>query len=322
MASILCRVCPRRSWGRLAGLLVALALPGLSMSQSPAPAFPDTTQAPDGFDLQGHRGARGLAPENTIPSFRRALEIGVTTLEMDVVIASDGTVVVSHEPWMASEKCRTPEGERVANAKRHNIYEMTYEEVAAYDCGSLKLDDFPEQTPTPAPKPRLQDVIRMAESYVREHDRPPVFYNVEIKSRPDWDGRFHPDPATFAERVLAVVTGEGVAARTTLQSFDPRSLEAVHRQNGTVRTALLVGWAGTDGFAENLEALSFVPDIYSPAARLVDEALVTSVHDRGLLLIPWTVNERSAMKRLIRLGVDGLITDYPNRGRAVLRSLK
>lgn len=280
------------------------------------------TQTPDGFDLQGHRGARGLAPENTIPAFRRALELGVTTLEMDVVIAGDGTVVVSHEPWMAPEKCLTPDGNRIEGDKRADIYDMTYEEVAAYDCGSLTLDDFPDQEPQSAPKPGLRDVIQMAEAYTREHDRPPVFYNIEIKSRPDWDGQFHPDPAAFVERVLAVVTSEDVAARTTLQSFDPRSLEAVHQQNGTVRTALLVGWAGTDGLAENLQALSFVPDIYSPAVRLVDEALATSVHDRGLRLIPWTVNERSAMKRLIRLGVDGLITDYPNRGRAVLRSLE
>jgi glycerophosphoryl diester phosphodiesterase len=196
---------------------------------------------------------------------------------------------------------------------------MTYEEVAAYDCGSLKLSEFPEQEPQSAPKPSLREVIRRAEAYVQEHDRDPVFYNIEIKSRPSWDEHFHPDPTTFAERVLAVVTEEAVASRTTIQSFDPRSLEAVHEQNATVRTALLV-WTD-DGLAEHLDALSFVPDIYSPAARLVDEALPAGVHERGLQLIPWTVNERSAMKRLVRLGVDGLITDYPDRGRTVLQSL-
>jgi glycerophosphoryl diester phosphodiesterase len=221
---------------------------------------------------------------------------------------------------MASAKCLTPEGERVASDTRRNIYEMTYEEVAAYDCGSLRLDDFPEQEPQPAPKPRLRDVIQMAEAHTQEHDRPPVFYNIEIKSRPEWDGTYHPPPPAFAERVLAAVTDAGVAPRTTIQSFDPRSLEAVHGQNTTVRTALLVGWGGDDGLADNLAALSFVPDIYSPTARLVDEALVAAVHDRGMQLIPWTVNEPAAMQRLLRLGVDGLITDYPNRGRAVLQN--
>jgi glycerophosphoryl diester phosphodiesterase len=283
----------------------------------------DTTVVPDGFDLQGHRGARGLAPENTIPAFRRALAIGVTTLEMDVAIAEDGTVVVSHEPWMAPEKCLAPDGERIEDGTRdrHNIYEMSYAEVEAYDCGRLTLDDFPEQEATSAPKPRLRDVIQMAETYTRAHDRDPVFYNVEIKSRPEWDGTFHPDPETFAERVLAVVTEAGVASHTTIQSFDPRSLEAARRQNGTIRTALLVGWAGDDGLTDNLAALSFVPDVYSPDARLVDEELVTAVHERGLQLIPWTVNAPTAMTRLIRLGVDGLITDYPNRARAVLRDV-
>jgi len=280
---------------------------------------PDSTLPHDSFDLQGHRGARGLAPENTIPAFRRALQIGVTTLEMDVAITGDGTVVVSHEPWMAPEKCLSPEGKRITSSKRHNIYRMSYEEVSSYDCGRT-LDDFPEQEPQATPKPRLLDVIQMAEAYTADHDRDPVFYNIEIKSRPKWDDEFHPDPVTFAERVLAFVTEAGIAPRTTLQSFDLRSLEAVHRQNRTVRTALLVGWMGDDGLRENLEALSFIPDIYSPNARLVDEALVDAVHEQGLLLIPWTVNERSEMRRLVDLGVDGLITDYPNRGRAVLQS--
>ncbi len=301
----------------ITGVLVLIGLFGMSKLRAQPP---DSSQTPDGFDLQGHRGARGLAPENTIPAFRRALQIGVATLEMDVAITSDGTVVVSHEPWMAPEKCLSPEGERIASGKRHNIYRMSYEEISSYDCGRA-LDDFPEQEPQATPKPRLLDVIQMAEAYTADHDRDPVFYNIEIKSRPKWDGEFHPDPVTFAERVLAVVTEAGVTPRTTLQSFDPRSLEAVHRQNQTVRTALLVGWGGDDGFRENLAALSFVPDIYSPNARLVDEALVDAVHERGLLLIPWTVNERSEMRRLVDLGVDGLITDYPNRARVVLDSL-
>lgn len=302
-------------------LLLVVPVAGMADSSPPSAASPDTARAPDGFDLQGHRGARGLAPENTIPAFRRALAIGVRTLELDVVIAGDGTVVVSHEPWMARTKCRTPSGERIDRgaSKTHMIYEMTYDEVAAYDCGSLTLSDFPEQEPEPAPKPRLRDVIRAAESYVETHDRPPVFYNVETKSRPDWDETYHPTPAAFVDRVLAVVREEGVAPRVTLQSFDPRTLEAAHRRAAPVRTALLVGWSGDEGLTDNLSALSFVPDVYSPDARLVDEALVEAVHERGLTLVPWTVNEPEAMRRLLRLGVDGVITDYPNRGRAVLR---
>lgn len=289
----------------------------------PSPSAPDTVRTPDGFDLQGHRGARGLAPENTLPAFRRALEIGATTLEMDVGISKDGVVVVSHEPWMAHEKCLTPDGERIPedDEREYNLHDMTYAEIEAFDCGSLALSDFPEQEPTAAPKPRLRDVIQAAEAYVEAHDRPPVFYNIETKSRPDWEGTFHPDPKTFAETVLSVVEEEGVAARTTLQSFDPRTLEAAHRTGPPVRLAVLVGW-GADGLREQLDALSFTPNIYSPAVALVDADLVQAVHDRGLQLIPWTVNERDTMKELIDLGVDGLITDYPNRGRSVLSEQK
>lgn len=281
-----------------------------------------TPRSPNGFDLQGHRGARGLVPENTMPSFRRALELGVTTLELDVVLAGDGTVVVSHEPWMMGEKCRAPDGGRLEGASRSpNLYEMDYARIAQYDCGRT-LPAFPEQEPVSAPKPRLRDVVAMAEDYVATHDRDPVFYNVEIKSRPEWDGTFHPAPEPYAGRVLAVVTEAGVAPRTTVQSFDPRILEATHRQNRDVRLALLVGVGEDEGLEANLSTLSFVPDVYSPDASLVDEALVAAVHNRGLQLVPWTVNDPAAMRRLLRLGVDGLITDYPDRGRAVLAELR
>lgn len=307
----------------VATVALSVLLVAMPDSYAQSPSSSDTTQVPEEFDLQGHRGARGVAPENTIPAFRRALESGVTTLEMDVVIAGDGTVVVSHEPWMARKKCRMPNGERIPRRKRraHNIYQMSYEEIEAYDCGSLKLSDFPEQEPTPASKPRLRDVIEMAEAYTAKHERPPVFYNIETKSKRKWEDTFHPDPETFVERVLAVVTEQKVAPRTTLQSFDPRTLEAAHRRSALIRTALLVGWMGDGGLRDNLESLSFVPDIYSPNARLVDADLVAAVHDRGMQLIPWTVNDPSTMKRLIRLDVDGLITDYPARAKSVLNDV-
>lgn len=304
------------------GLLVCVVV--LSMSSPSLSAVPsDTTLKPEGFDLQGHRGARGLAPENTLPAFRRALEIGVSTLEMDVVLSGDGEVVVSHEPWMNPDICTTPDGERIppGEERGHSLYEMTYDEIAAYDCGSLQPSNFPEQHSQPVSKPRLQEVLREAEAYVQDHDHGPVFYNIEIKSRPSWEGRFHPNPDTFAASLLEVVEAEGVAPRTTVQSFDPRTLEVAHRLNDHVRIALLVSWMGNRGLTSNLETLSFLPDTYSPDVRLVDEELVAAVHERGLQIIPWTVNDRATMKRLIRQGVDGLITDYPDRGREMLRAL-
>jgi len=290
---------------------------------------PDAAPAqssPDGFDLQGHRGARGLAPENTIPAFRRALDLGVTTLEMDVVISGDGQVVVSHEPWMSHEICSLPSGAPVPaeEAKGHNLYEMPYAEIEEYDCGRRQHPDFPRQETQPAVKPLLRDVIGMAESYVAEHDRPPVFYNIEIKSRPDWDGTFHPEPEPFARRVLGVVREGGVAARTTIQSFDERALRATRRlrddgnPEATVRLALLVMQGTADTLPDQLDELGFTPTIYSPAFSSVNDALLQATHDRGLQVVPWTVNERDDMRRLIRLGVDGLITDDPDVAQEVL----
>lgn len=304
---------------------VLVVFVSLTMADSAAQPT-DTSEAPlhpEHFDLQGHRGARGLLPENTVPAFRRALEIGVTTLEMDVVIAGDGTVVVSHEPWMAREKCRTPDGDRIPSGEErsHNVYRMEYGEIEAYDCGVLTLSNFPEQEPTSAAKPRLSEVIQMAESYVEHHDRSPVFYNIETKSRPEWEGTFQPDPETFARRVLEVVDAEDVARRTIVQSFDPRTTREASQRNDRIRTALLVSTLEEGSLADTLTALSFEPDVFSPNAQLVDEDLVGAVHDRGMTLVPWTINDPGEMKRLIGLGIDGLITDYPNRGRDVLETL-
>ena len=304
-----------------------LAVPDVPHAQ-PLPSGEPPT--PEGIDLQGHRGARGLAPENTIPAFRRALEIGVTTLEMDVAISGDGKVVVSHEPWMAHEICSLPSGEPVPEdeEREHNLYRMPYAEIEQYDCGRRRHPDFPRQETQPAVKPLLRDVIATAETYVADHDRPPVFYNVEIKSRPDGDETFHPPPETFARRVLDVVHERGVASRTTIQSFDPRALRATNRLRAernaeeAVRLALLVGRGADGSLPDQLEQLGFIPAIYSPDHRLVDAQLLEAVDERGLRVVPWTVNERDEMRRLIRLGVDGLITDYPDVGRAVLKAME
>ncbi|WP_103019519.1 glycerophosphodiester phosphodiesterase family protein [Salinibacter altiplanensis] len=306
-------------------LLSLLVTIGIGM---PATTPPDST-VPPAFDLQGHRGARGLAPENTLPAFRRALRIGVTTLEMDVVISADGQVVVSHEPWMNPDICALPAGDPVPedNAREHNLYQMPYADIRQYDCGQRQHPDFPRQTSRPAAKPRLRNVIERAEAYGTDHDRSPIFYNIEIKARPEWDGTFHPAPETFTRRVLNVIHEHGVAGRTTIQSFDERALRATRRLRGnrntgtTVQLALLVTDATPDALRQQLDALGFVPSVYSPAHSVVDEALLRAAHDRGLRVVPWTVNERDTMRQLIRLGVDGLITDYPDVGANVVEAL-
>jgi len=264
------------------------------------------------YDLQGHRGARGLLPENSVPGFLLALEYGVDTIEMDVVVSADSHVVVSHEPWMSPEICSHPDGTVVGEeeAMSLNLFTMPYERIALFDCGSRGNERFPEQEPLSVVKPLLADALRAVESAAET----PVRYNIEIKSREDGDGVFHPDVDTFALLVHQVIEKLDVMGRTTIQSFDPRALESYHRMAPEATLALLVSneW----GFQSNLDRLSFLPQIYSPNHNLVDRALVDSVHSAGLTIVPWTINETARMRTLLDLGVDGLITDYPDRAVA------
>jgi len=282
---------------------------------APAAAAP---MRPGGFDLQGHRGARGLRPENTIPAFRHALDLGVTTLEMDAVISADSQVVVSHEPWMSPVICTQPDGTPVPPDSRSefNLFAMPYEAIAQFDCGRRGHPDFPEQQAMPAVKPLLRDVLQMAEAHADSTGRAPVFYNIETKSQPEGDGTFHPDPETFTRLLVEAVEEAGVTARTTIQSFDPRTLRVARdlEVSALLSLALLVGRGG-GGLASNVDALGFTPTIYSPNYQLVDADMMEEAHAREMEIIPWTVNERADMERLRDLGVDGLITDYPDRAQ-------
>jgi glycerophosphoryl diester phosphodiesterase len=279
----------------------------------------DAPRRPSGFDLQGHRGARGLAPENTLPAFRRALDLGVTTLELDAVISADSQVVVSHEPWMSATICTQPDGTPVPPDSRaqFNLFEMPYARIAQFDCGRRGHSDFPEQEAMPAVKPLLRDVIQMAEAYVDSTGRAPIFYNIETKSQPEGDNTFHPEPDAFAQLLYDVIDQEGITERATIQSFDPRTLRVARDIDPSLSLALLVGRDG-GSLVENVDSLGFTPTIYSPNYQLVDAEMVQAAHKRGMELIPWTVNERSDMERLQQLGVDGLITDYPDRAQFLI----
>jgi glycerophosphoryl diester phosphodiesterase len=269
----------------------------------------------DRFDLQGHRGARGLFPENTIPGFIYALDEGVQTLEMDVVITADSQVVLSHEPWFSHEIALLPDGSVIDpnDEKSYSIYQMSYEEVKSFDVGTKPHPRFPEQKKIPVQKPLLREVIEFSEAHAKNTGRPLPYYNIETKCSPEGDSLFHPKPAEFAHLLLDVVKEKGVEGRTVIQSFDVRTLQFVHHANPDIRLALLI--ENTASPADNLANLGFVPHIYSPDFHLVNEDLVKFCRKKGMELIPWTVNETADMDRMIRLGVDGLITDYPDRFR-------
>jgi len=270
------------------------------------------------FDLQGHRGARGLLPENTWPAFEKALSLGVTTLEMDVVISKDHQVVVSHEPWFNPAICLSPNGEHLPEVDTAKVllYALNYEEITTYDCGSLGNPRFPEQVAMKVHKPLLSGVISEAEVYTKTHGLDAVAYNIEIKSTVEGDGTEHPDVATFSDLVYEQVKSLP-RGRLTIQSFDFRVLRYFHQKYPDVRLAALVEGSGTA--REHIAELGFTPTIYSPEHVLLNPDEIAYLHAQKIKVIPWTVNQVADMERLMGWGVDGLITDYPNRAVQLLK---
>ncbi|HEX6223825.1 MAG TPA: glycerophosphodiester phosphodiesterase, partial [Chryseolinea sp.] len=267
------------------------------------------------FDVQGHRGARGLKPENTIPGFLLAIDSGVTTLELDVVITKDKKVIVSHEPWISPAICLGPSGTPLQpkDEKKINIYQLTYDEVKQFDCGSLGNKNFPQQEKISLSKPLLSEVIVAVENHIKSYASYEVDYNIEIKSSPDGDKKFHPSVDEFSDLVYELVDQYLPLERIVIQSFDFRVLKYWHKKYPHIRLAALV--ENTKPIDANLAALGFKPSIYSPYFKLLSKDKVALLHRQKIRVIPWTVNEVSDMLSLKGMGVDGFITDYPNRAR-------
>lgn len=266
------------------------------------------------FEKQGHRGCRGLMPENTIPAMYRALELGVTTLEMDVVITADGHVLVSHEPWMGHEIATHPGGAPVteAEARSLNIYRMTYEETTRYDVGMRPHPRFPQQQKIAVHKPLLAHLLDSVIAYCRVKNRSLPFFNIETKCLPAGDGIFHPAPGVFAEKLEAVIKEKKVEQHTTIQSFDFRTLQYIHQEYPGIRTAMLVEDYDRRTPQQLLDALGYTPDYYSPHFSLVNPELVAFCKEHKMKLVPWTVNDKQKIDSLTKMGVNGIITDYPN----------
>jgi glycerophosphoryl diester phosphodiesterase len=306
--------------------------------------------ASTGFDVQGHRGARGLAPENTLPAFERALALGVTTLELDVGVTRDGVVVVGHDPTLNPDLVRGPDGQWLA-ARGPAIHSLTYAELQRYDVGRLKPGTnyaarYPEQVAVDGTRmPRLSEVFEL----VRRSGKR-VRFNIETKLSPRSPGEtLAAEP--FARAVIEEIRKAGVQSRATIQSFDWRTLQVVQREAPEIATVYLTAqqrfldnvctgpMAGkptvaaadcgdspwTAGF--QLREHGSVPKlvhaaggrIWSPAYQDLDEARMKEARALGLRVVPWTVNDAAQIRRMLDLGVDGLISDRPD---LVLEALK
>jgi glycerophosphoryl diester phosphodiesterase len=316
--------------------VITVAVLILAVRVAAAPVPPASTS----FDLQGHRGARGLAPENTIAGFTRALGLGVTTLEMDTGVTRDGVVMVGHDERLNPDFTRDANGKWI-DPPGPVVFALTRAELQAYDVGRLKPGTayaarFAQQQPADGERmPTLADVFALAGRLRNTAVR----FNVETKL----DAR-HPEltaaPEPFADAVIAVVRAAGMTDRTTLQSFDWRTLRHAQKVAPEIKTVCLTvqqpgddniqaGKPGPSPLLAGLDVDDFggsVPRlvrgagcaVWSPNVRDLSAATLTEAHKEGLKVVVWTVNEESEMNALAESGVDGIISDYPDRLRRVL----
>lgn len=313
-----------------AGILVA----GCAAQSTPSAAAPASTSWPPKFDLQGHRGARGLLPENTIPSFRRALEIGVTTIECDMAITKDGVVVIYHDLDLNPDITRGPDG-KFLEKRGPAIAELTFAELQKYDVGRIKpgteyAKTFSEQQGLDGVRiPRLADLFELVKASGKEH----VGFDCETKMSPLEPAKTRP-PEEFARIVVAEIRKHGMARRTMVQSFDWRTLQVIQREAPEIRTMYLTsprtlagakdasGKAGPSpwlaGFDPSVHGS--VPKavkaaggtIWAPNQTFLTPELRAEARSLGLVVIPWTVNDPAMMNKLLDLQVDGIISDRPD----------
>ena len=286
------------------------------------------------FDLQGHRGARGLAPENSLPAFERALDLGVTTLELDVALTADGVLVVTHDPALNPAITRDGGG-RWLPARGPLVKSLTWRELQAYDVGRIDpaapyARTFSSQQPRDGTRiPALAEVFALVQARGA-----PVRFNIETKLSPHQPG----DTASveaMTDALLQAIREAGLRERVSIQSFDWRSLRRVQQLEPAIPTVYLSiqtlnnntvndpAWTAGLRLSDHGSVPRMVKAaggaVWAPNGGAVTEALAREAQALGLKVIPWTINAPADMERLIGWGVDGLITDYPDRLRAVLQ---
>ena len=265
------------------------------------------------FNKEGHRGTRGLMPENTIPAMLKAIDFDVNTIEVDVVISKDKQVVISHDIYFHADFSTTPEGKTMTkkDAESRLLYKMDYDSIRKYDVGLKQHPGFPQQQNLAAHKPLLSELIDATDAYLINKGKK-VIYNIELKANADWDGTKQPPVEELVDLTMKVVKEKKLERRCYLQSFDFRAMQVIHKKYPHITTAILIGGGEKRTLSQQLETLGYTPEMYSPSYTLVTKELVDECHHKGMKIIPWTVNTVDEMKKMKALGVDGIITDYPN----------
>ncbi|TZF82807.1 glycerophosphodiester phosphodiesterase [Pedobacter sp. BS3] len=271
--------------------------------------LPVAAHAQHKFDKQAHRGGRGLMPENTIAAMKNAIDWGCT-LEMDLYITKDSQLVVSHEPNISSVFGLDTNGKILTKAdeKRLMLKDLTYSQIRKYDIGTKLHPEFPEQKKMKAVIPLFSELVDSVEAYAKsKHVK--ARYNIQPGPAYTISDSFRTD---FVKRMMDIILSRKIEKRSMFQAFDLGMLETVHRDYpGKIKISYLVG-ASRKNLEAALKRLSFKPEIYSPYYKLVNRQLVEACHEKKIKVIPWTVNTKEEIDQLKKLGVDGIISDYPN----------
>lgn len=266
------------------------------------------------FYKEGHRGTRGLMPENTIPAMKKAIELGASFIEVDIYITKDKQVLIAHDPYVNVNHTRYEDGREIekADAKKYVWRQMNYADIRKFDVGSKPYSGWPHQEKIKTYMPLLGELIDSVEAFTAQRKLTPTIYNIEVKTSPQYDTLgYNAGPEEMITAVMDVVKSKHIGNRFYIQSFDFRPLQVVHKQYPGVTIGFLTGAANMT-LENNLKQLGFTPDIYSPAYKLVTPEMVKACKENKMKLVPWTVNTKEEMKSLIGMGVDGIITDYPN----------
>ena len=268
-------------------------------------------------DVQAHRGGMGLYPEESLAAMINAVNLGVNTLEMDLCITQDKEVVLSHDKFFHHRYATRPDGTPVmAGEERVYLWNTPYEEVLKWDVGSKANPDWPEKNCQPAVKQRAAEVIDAVEAYCKEKGLPPMKYNIEIKSDPDYEegveGRDWPHYKEFTDLCMAMLDARGLGDRLIIQCFDERALNYINEKYpGHILAYLLEGYE--KDVDEAMSKLDFTPQWLSPEHDNVDAELMEYAHNHGMKVVTWTVDDKDEMRRLIGLGVEAIISNYPDR---------
>ena len=277
-------------------------------------------------DVQAHRGGMGLMPENALAAMLNSVDLGVNTLEMDMVVTADGKVILSHDLYFHPRYSTRPDGSSVEkNDPKEYIWTMPYDSVVKYDVGAKYNKDWPEKKCQPEVKPLASEVIAAVEAYTKEKGLKPMKYNIEIKSDFDNGGGVEgvnwPDYKAFVDYCAPMLQQAGLGDRLIIQSFDWRALNYLHDKYPEFTLSYLLRKTETD-YEDFMGRLTFVPEWLSPAHELVTAEYLAEAWKRGMKVVTWTVDEPDEMKRLIDLKVDAIITNYPDRLLKVVKESK